>query len=153
MLTNSDGIVKSEVIHLVILFLITLLVIGLFSVAGKNYLGSTNSAEINTISCEVVFNSTSEKEFIFIDARDKRFYNYGHIKNAISLPYTERHEWRKSELMEIDKNLSIVVYCSSSRCSLSKRLAKFLYIEGFTNIYALSGGIDEWQSAGYPVER
>jgi len=55
----------------------------------------------------------------------------------------------KSAADSIDKNHDLFFYCTSG--FRSKRVAKFFFDEGFTQVYSLEGGIIAWRKAGLPV--
>jgi hypothetical protein len=45
------------------------------------------------------------------------------------------------------------VYCSSRNCTASPTLAQKLVDLGFTEVLDFEGGIDEWERAGFPIQR
>ncbi len=51
-----------------------------------------------------------------------------------------------------DKEEEIVVYCSSKTCAASGYAYQTLTENGYTKVRRYSGGIDEWEAAGYPLE-
>ncbi|MFQ6026334.1 MAG: rhodanese-like domain-containing protein [Dehalococcoidia bacterium] len=46
----------------------------------------------------------------------------------------------------------IVVYCSAEECAASRVALQILRREGYQNVRRYSGGIADWDSAGYPLE-
>jgi len=107
--------------------------------------------QINYITSEQLYEWTGlKKDLIILDVRSGDSYSAIHIKNAISIPFYELDD-RINEL-ESDSDKLIVVYCSNFDCGLSKSAVEFLFEKGFKNLFALSGGIENWQSKGYPVE-
>lgn len=46
----------------------------------------------------------------------------------------------------------IVVYCSDPQCFSSQVAYHMLKNRGFKNVRRYSGGISEWEEAGYPLE-
>jgi phage shock protein E len=91
---------------------------------------------------------TNGADIIILDVRSEDSYAIKHIKGAINIPYTE-FEGRTGEL---DSSKEIIVYCSSFDCGLSANAASMLTKSGFKNVFALKGGIESWQTEGYPVE-
>jgi rhodanese-related sulfurtransferase len=58
----------------------------------------------------------------------------------------------EKNLKEIPRDALIVTYCNK-HCGLSKNLKLDLEALGFTNVRWLEGGIDDWRTKGYPVEK
>ena len=46
----------------------------------------------------------------------------------------------------------IIVYCSDYFCKASHYAYKLLVKNGFTDVWLYSGGLADWQAAGYPLE-
>ena len=46
----------------------------------------------------------------------------------------------------------IVVYCSDAKCIASQMAYKMLEANGFNNVRRYSGGLSDWQAAGYPLD-
>jgi len=51
------------------------------------------------------------------------------------------------------KDTPIIVYCSGPTCPNSRQAAEKLVAFGFTDVTLFEGGLEEWKSAGLPVER
>ena len=51
------------------------------------------------------------------------------------------------------KSAEIVVYCGGPKCPQSRMAAEKLVKLGYENVRAYEGGLEEWKSAGLPVER
>ncbi|MHA2027908.1 MAG: rhodanese-like domain-containing protein [Candidatus Kariarchaeaceae archaeon] len=58
----------------------------------------------------------------------------------------------KSAIAKLSKDEEIVVYCSDELCVASRIAYNLLVSKGFTNVKRYSGGISEWEKAGYPLE-
>jgi rhodanese-related sulfurtransferase len=56
------------------------------------------------------------------------------------------------ELLGLDKDKMIVVYCGFVKCGRSHNGAMWAVKLGYTNVYRCLGGIFGWKEAGYPVE-
>jgi rhodanese-related sulfurtransferase len=93
-----------------------------------------------------------QKNALFIDARDFRFYKRKRIKGAISLPFSEKEEWRNI-LNDVSSERILITYCDSKICSLGRNLANYLKKHGFENVFTLEGGIDLWEERGLPIEQ
>jgi rhodanese-related sulfurtransferase len=90
-----------------------------------------------------------DKRNAFVDARDEKDYNDGHIQGAVNIPYHNLEQY-KSRFNQFSKNQVLVLYCSAG-CDVSVDLAYAMLKEGFTKLYVFRGGWDEWKNAGYPV--
>jgi rhodanese-related sulfurtransferase len=85
-------------------------------------------------------------EVVLVDARARAAYEAVHIPGAISLPEPPGEaEWAEFVARHARQE-HIVVYCSSTSCSISYRLAHRLAREGgYTFVQYLTGGLQEWQ--------
>jgi len=52
----------------------------------------------------------------------------------------------------LDPEEEIVVYCSDPACIASQAAYQYLVKRGFKNVRRYSGGLAEWDAAGYPLE-
>jgi rhodanese-related sulfurtransferase len=60
---------------------------------------------------------------LLVDAPSPAAHDAGHIPEAISLPESSTDELIGVFLKEVPTNLTLIVYCSSTSCSQSKRMA------------------------------
>jgi rhodanese-related sulfurtransferase len=87
-------------------------------------------------------------QVVMVDARPKSQFSAGHIPGAISLPFSTGPEDYDTFVKEHSPNQHLIVYCSSTSCSLAKRLADKLAKEyGFKKVQFMTGGYQEWQKA------
>ncbi|WZL73447.1 rhodanese-like domain-containing protein [Clostridiaceae bacterium 35-E11] len=77
-------------------------------------------------------------ELIILDMRDEEDYEEGHLQNAQQISYSEL----KKSLSSYDKECIYMVYSSSDR--KSAKAADIMASNGFSKIYMLNGGIDQW---------
>ncbi len=85
---------------------------------------------------------------VLVDARSSAAYDAGHIPGAISLPQTSTDEEVKGFVAKHATNTHLVVYCSSTSCSLSYKLAARLVNDfKFQTVEYMTGGYMEWQRA------
>lgn len=85
---------------------------------------------------------------VLIDARPKAIYDAGHIPGAMSLPEGSPPEEFAALQKKFKSDEHLVVYCASTSCSVSKRVADKITQEyGFTNVSFMTGGYQEWQQA------
>lgn len=107
------------------------------SVAGGSY-QNLAPAELNTI--------LRNKDFIFVNVH---IPFAGNITNTdLSFPYNEIEQ----NLFQLpsDKNEKIVLYCRSGR--MSEIAAEELVLLEYTNVWNLTGGMVNWEQAGYEIE-
>jgi rhodanese-related sulfurtransferase len=107
-------------------------------IAGEKYITSDElNAKVN-----------DGDDIIILDVRSEDSYMLKHIKGAVNIPFRD-FEGRMDEL---DSSKEIIVYCSNFDCGLSANAVTLLTKSGFKNVFALEGGIESWQTEGYPVE-
>jgi rhodanese-related sulfurtransferase len=53
---------------------------------------------------------------------------------------------------QLTKDDEIVVYCSNVDCIASQVAYHRLVNDGYTNVRRFAGGLDDWSTAGYPLE-
>jgi rhodanese-related sulfurtransferase len=56
-------------------------------------------------------------------------------------------------LSALRKDDEIVVYCTNPPCLASVAAYHRLLQEGYTNVRRYAGGVEDWESAGLPLER
>ena len=71
---------------------------------------------------------------------------------AKRIPGTHHFETVGEALETLDRADEIVVYCATVYCPASIRVYALLEREGYRRVYRYAGGIDDWESAGYPIE-
>lgn len=85
---------------------------------------------------------------VLVDARAKPAYDAGHIPGAILLPEDSNDEAIKAFREQVGADAHLVIYCSSTSCSLSFKLAYRLAKDyGFTHVQFMTGGYLEYQRA------
>lgn len=86
-----------------------------------------------------------------VDARDAGSYEYGHIKNAISLPAKTFTSVPDNIAEKLRKATVVIVYCSSMSCSESFFIAQQLKKNGVDSVMVYPQGWNEWVSCFLPV--
>jgi rhodanese-related sulfurtransferase len=71
---------------------------------------------------------------------------------AKRIPGTRHFETVGEALQTLDPSNEVVVYCATVYCPASIYVYALLEREGYRRLYRYAGGIDDWESAGYPVE-
>jgi rhodanese-related sulfurtransferase len=88
-----------------------------------------------------------EKDVFILDVRTKEEYNDAHIKGANLIPLHEL----ETNLNKIPKDKKVVVHCAKGK--RSAKACEILKDKGLKELYNMEGGINQWKSEGYPVEK
>ena len=73
-------------------------------------------------------------------------YQMSHIPGSLNITSMPAAQ----ELLKPDDE--IVVYCSDEQCLASRAAYMYLTANGYNNVRRYSGGLSEWELAGYPLE-
>jgi len=102
------------------------------------------NADVNAATFE---QAIKVKGVQLVDVRSPREYQGGHIEGALN------YDWNgdnfKTEVLKLDKNQPVAIYCYSG--GRSDEAKKWLQLNGFKNVIQLDGGIAEWRAAQKPV--
>jgi rhodanese-related sulfurtransferase len=112
--------------------------------------GELDYTKIKAVNLEQAYTLYNEGAK-FVDSRDMWEYADGHIKGSVSFPEIE-FEINHPALSKLEKDDNLVIYCSSSECGLSTKLAIELLKLGFENLFVFEEGWDAWLENGYPIE-
>jgi rhodanese-related sulfurtransferase len=107
--------------------------------ANGNYINSDLAPSI-ILAPEIKDNLKNEK-YLVIDIRSADWYDYGHIKNAVSVDGPEILNYFETEIdpKAFDK-ITIVCYSGQS----ASYYAGLLRLYGFDNVYSLKWGMSSW---------
>jgi rhodanese-related sulfurtransferase len=83
----------------------------------------------------------------FLDVRSQAEWDQFHIAGSTLIPLDQL----QNRLSEIPKDKDIVVVCLSGHRSQSG--TAILQQAGFTHVSCLSGGLQAWMDANYPIEK
>ena len=75
-----------------------------------------------------------------------------HAFRAKRIPGSRHFETVGEALDALDPGDEVVVYCATAYCPASIYAYKLLEREGFRSLRRYAGGIDDWESAGFPIE-
>jgi rhodanese-related sulfurtransferase len=106
--------------------------------------------EGRTIPVEEALRQYGREGAAFVDARSKESYDKGHIKDAISLPYSFLDAVPQEAVDRLRKDRMIIVYCNSEGVERSKLMAGELSEAGLKEVSYLLGGFLGWVKAGGP---
>ncbi|HEX9183276.1 MAG TPA: rhodanese-like domain-containing protein [Burkholderiales bacterium] len=87
---------------------------------------------------------------ILLEALPEKYWRDWHLPGARNLPHDRVRELAPALLP--DKSAEMIVYCASSTCQNSHIAARVLEQMGYANVSVYSGGKQDWQEAGLPVE-
>lgn len=82
-----------------------------------------------------------------IDLRPSDQFQRGHLKFALSMDY-EQDDFLENLRLRVPRNTPLILYCSTGK--LSKEAQTYLSELGFTRVYYLVGGFEEWISQAKP---
>lgn len=97
------------------------------------------------ISAGQTLEKLETEEVIIIDIRDADSYDASHIPESVHL----HRENSKAFIDSADKSLPVIVYCYHGNSS--QAAAAFLLSEGFTDVYSMAGGFENWRNS-FPCE-
>jgi rhodanese-related sulfurtransferase len=84
---------------------------------------------------------------LVVDVRSLAEWNQGHIANSVLIPLDEL----PTRLNELPKDRDIVVVCHTG--VRSKEGSAILFGAGFTHVSCMTGGLQAWVEAGYPIQQ
>lgn len=89
----------------------------------------------------------NDRDPIILDVRPTADFKRGHLLNALNLPVTQI-ETQMGQVGK-DKARPVLVYCALGANSMLAvdKLRK----NGYTEVYPLSGGINNWQGSNLPI--
>src|ERR1051325_9897364 len=90
---------------------------------------------------------SKDKDFVLVNVHIPLTGNIP--ETDLSLPYDQIEN--SFIQLPTDKNTKIILYCRSGH--MSKVAAEKLVALGYTNIWNLSGGMADWEKAGYQIEK
>ena len=114
------------------------IILGAVLLIGK---GSSSSSQISVAQALDKFHSGA----FILDVRTSEEWNQGHIPSSILIPLDQL----PGRLSEVPRDRDVVVVCRTG--VRSAQGLQILQQAGFTRAASMTGGMDAWQAAGYPV--
>ncbi len=81
-----------------------------------------------------------KKDYILYDLRETTLYKKGHVIGALQCTWNTGNFKRKSEEFPLDQDIIVI----SGNGSNGIQAVKFLLDRGFTRIYSIEGGMENW---------
>lgn len=85
-------------------------------------------------------NELMQGEASIVDVRDPQSFQNGHLAGAILLD----NNTVESFIQSTNKDLPVIVYCYHGNSS--QQAGQFLAEQGFTQVYSMDGGFEEWKT-------
>jgi len=92
------------------------------------------------------------QDALAVDARTREAYREAHIPGAVSLPFIDYDEHKDDFFGAVDRERTLIVYCSGYGCPDSFDLGMRLLEDGYRDVRLFEGGLPEWRDAGLEVE-
>jgi rhodanese-related sulfurtransferase len=93
----------------------------------------------------------SRRELIWIDARPAGDFSRGHVPEALPLTEERWDEQIEAVVLRWRPGVRVVVYCSSTGCQASRRVADLLRTQyQFDDVWVLRGGWEAWEKVESP---
>lgn len=104
-------------------------------------------AKAKAISYAQVKKLLTDPTVMVIDARNEHEFAEGHLPKARNI-FAMEFEQYIPELIGMNKDIRIIVYCGGGQCELSHELSNNLIGLGFKKVYIYLGGWDDWKKNG-----
>jgi len=99
----------------------------------------------NRLSPADVTRMINRENAVVVDIRSSDQFSDGHIVNAINIPQADMVDNAANKLKKY-QNKPLVLVCNTGQNALL--LTKQLTKAGFTRVYVLAGGLQNWRNAG-----
>lgn len=100
---------------------------------------------VREVSIDEAFQLYQDK-VAFLDVRTPAEWNAAHVPGSTLLPLEDLED----RAGELPRDLELVVYCRSG--DRSAQAARILMDAGFSDVYSMDGGLNDWIAAGYEVD-
>lgn len=118
--------------------------------SGKNESGSNagnSKTEIDVSQAKKILDEG--KPLMLLDVRTPEEVSQGYIKGAVQINYNESGFTEK--ISKLDTSQLVIVYCAVGGRS-AKATSQMVNL-GFKDVHNMTGGIEAWKAAGFPVEK
>ena len=100
----------------------------------------------HNISVDEAYEMVENGVFV-LDVRTPAEWNDFHVEGSALIPHDRISEF----LGEIPMDEDVLLYCRSG--NRSSQALQVLLDAGYTNVYNMLGGMNEWTAAGYPIDQ
>ena len=108
---------------------------------------STAPAKAKSITYKQVLQLLKDPKVLVIDARNEHEFAEGHLPRARNI-FAMEFEQHIPELIGLDKDVRVIVYCGGGQCELSHEVSNNMIGLGFKKVYIYLGGWDDWNKNG-----
>lgn len=111
-------------------------------------LGQNAAVQVNPDEAQLLIQDhVDDPGFVILDVRNPEEFAAGHIADAVNVCFL--CGTFGDDVASLDKSKTYLVYCrSDNRSALA---VAQMSQQGFTNLYDLTGGVQQWQAKGLPV--
>ena len=88
-----------------------------------------------------------QEEYVILDVRTPAEFKRGHMAGAVNMDF--QNEGFAVSLDGLDKDMLYLMHCAAGGRSAST--LDMMREKGFTRVYELGGGMNEWEASGKPV--
>ena len=125
-----------------VLAVIAVLAIGAILLISRKPAAEKSTYEINISQAYEKY----QKSVFFLDVRTQAEWDSFHIPNTTLIPLDQL----AARVNEVPQGREVVVVCRSGNRSKTGR--DLLRQAGYDQVTSMSGGVNAWRAAGYPVE-
>jgi len=120
---------------------------GLWLTLATVLLAYLNSKAAKSVSPQAAAILVNRADGVFLDIRERKDYEKGHIVDAINIPLAKLNE----RIVELDKKKEtpLIVVCEMGHHS--GEAIKILQARGFAHVIKMFGGMAEWHAQNLPV--
>jgi rhodanese-related sulfurtransferase len=102
------------------------------------------------ISHDDLKKAIADKQVVLLDVNGSDSWQEGHIPGALDFDKSEKD---LAKVLPADKNILVVAYCGSERCSAYKAGAQAASKLGYKNVKHYAKGISGWKKSGEKTEK
>jgi rhodanese-related sulfurtransferase len=114
---------------------------------GNNSEEDQGPAKAKAVNYVQVKKLLADPSVMVIDARNEHEFAEGHLPKARNIFAMEFQQYIP-ELIGMNKDIRVIVYCGGGQCELSHELSNNLIGLGFKKVYIYLGGWDDWKQNG-----
>jgi rhodanese-related sulfurtransferase len=123
------------------------LFVALFASASLLAACGGSSGSITNLTVEEFASTIKDSSVVVLDVRTPEEFSSGHIAGAVNMDFQSGNF--EQEVLQLDKSKTYAVYCRSG--NRSGQATAIMADNGFSPLFNLSGGMNDWSAAGLPV--